>query len=301
MKITKWISFIYNLLLPHHHEHHYHIDKSMEKIDLRAILRAKNPTLNRWIPGFVVRFIGWILCLRKVNYVIENYSHQEPLEFIDSTLRYIGVQYRVFGAENLKGVNRVLFAANHPLGGLDGMVLARALSTEGRQVKLVVNDVLMYIKPLEKIFIPINKYGNQSTSYAKSFNQSFESDDSIIFFPAGLCSRLVDGKVCDLDWKKSFLLKAVQSNRAIVPVYVSGRNSMMFYRLAQWRAAVGIRFNIELILLPYEMFRQKNQIIDIHIGKAVTVDEQCESVEMQVELIRQKVYDMDVANPVLNS
>lgn len=270
----------------------------MEKIDLRTILKARNPSLSRWIPGFLLHFVGWILCLKKINYVIENYSNQAPLDFIDSTLKYIGVTYRVFGAENLNSATfnsgRVMFASNHPLGGLDGLVLARALSSHVGPVKLVVNDVLMNIRPLEPIFVPVNKYGGQSTSYAKVLGECFESNNAIIVFPAGLCSRLINGKVCDLEWKKNFFVKASQSSRPIIPVYVSGRNSMAFYRLARFRAAIGIRFNIELVMLPYEMFRQKNKVIDIHIGKAVDFTDNDTSVQIndQINTVRKKVYDM---------
>lgn len=264
----------------------------MDRVDIKAIIVDKLKRKSRYIPGFVIRFIEWLLCVDKINYVIDNLGDKEPLAFIEGTLDYIGVKYRLHGVQNIEGLSRVVFAANHPLGGLDGLIMAHAMNSVVGHTKFIVNDILMYIKPLEPIFVPVNKHGGQSANYARGINDLYESDNSIIVFPAGLCSRLVKGKITDLEWRRNFLQKAFDYSRPVVPVFISGRNSMFFYRLEQFRRSIGIKFNIGMILLPKEMFAQKGATIDIYIGKPVYSIKQDENVQDTVLRIREMVYKM---------
>lgn len=264
----------------------------MDRVDIKAIIVDKLKRKSRYIPGFVIRFIEWLLCVDKINYVIDNLGDKEPLAFIEGTLDYIGVKYRLHGVQNIEGLSRVVFAANHPLGGLDGLIMAHAMNSVVGHTKFIVNDILMYIKPLEPIFVPVNKHGGQSANYARGINDLYESDNSIIVFPAGLCSRLVKGKITDLEWRRNFLQKAFDYSRPVLPVFISGRNSMFFYRLEQFRRSIGIKFNIGMILLPKEMFAQKGATIDIYIGKPVYSIKQDENVQDTVLRIREMVYKM---------
>lgn len=108
------------------------------------------------------------------------------------------------------------------------------------------------------------KHGN-----TKTFQDAFNSDVQILYFPAGLCSRLIKGRVTDLEWKKTFVTKAIESHRDIVPMHFSGENSKRFYRLANIRKRLGINFNIETFLLPDEMFRKRGSTFDLFIGEPV--------------------------------
>lgn len=264
----------------------------MDRIDIMAIIDDKLKRKSRFVPRFLIRFVERLLCIEKINYIIENLGDREPLGFIEGALDYIGVKYRLHGVENLEGVSRVVFAANHPLGGLDGLIMAHAMDSMVGRTKFIVNDILMYIKPLDPIFVPVNKHGSQSSDYARGLNELFESESSIIVFPAGLCSRLVKGKITDLGWKRNFLQKAFDYSRPVVPVFISGRNSMFFYRLEQFRRRLGIKFNIGMILLPKEMFAQKGATIDIYIGKPVYSIKQGETMRDTVLSIREMVYNM---------
>lgn len=264
----------------------------MDRIDIKAIIADKLKKKARFIPGFLIRFIEWLLCIDKINYVIDNLGNRDPLGFIEGTLDYIGVKYRLHGAENIAGLSRVVFAANHPLGGLDGLIMAHAMDSMVGHTKFIVNDILMYIKPLDPIFVPVNKHGGQSAGYARGLNELFESESSIIVFPAGLCSRLINGKITDLEWKRNFLQKAFDYSRPVVPVFISGRNSMSFYRLEQFRRRLGIKFNIGMIFLPKEMFAQKGATIDIYIGKPVYSIKQDKTIQDTVLEIREMVYNM---------
>ena len=107
--------------------------------------------------------------------------------------------------------------------------------------------------------------------YGATIANTFSSNTNILYFPAGLCSRLINNEITDLAWKNSFLKQAIKYNRDIVPVYFGGRNSKFFYKFSKIRKKLGIKFNIEMILLPKEMMRQKNRIFDVVIGEPIPI------------------------------
>jgi len=162
--------------------------------------------------------------------------------------------------------NSALFVSNHPLGGLDGMILILALHDMGYNVKVIVNDFLMAIPPLAPLFVPVNKIGGQKREYVDKMHQLWASNSPILSFPAGVCSRLIDGKVQDLPWKPTYLKQAKKYNREIIRIHFEGQNSMFFYRVAQLRKWLHIPFNFEMLLLPHEMFHARGQHFDIHLS-----------------------------------
>lgn len=261
----------------------------METIDIGRLLRSKNPRLAKWIPRFVVRWVERLVRLKKINYVLAHYGDQPPMEFIRSTLDYIGVTYTVHGAANIPPDGRVIFASNHPLGGLDGLMLAEAVTPYVPAVKLIVNDLLMNLEPLAPIFVPVNKYGSQSVEYARRLVEMYESDTAVITFPAGLCSRLIHGRITDPPWRRNFVQKAWESGRPVVPVYIEGRNSMFFYRFERLRKMLGIKLNLGTIFLPKEMFDQRGKHLDIYIGQPVELTQEHTAREW-VGIIREKAY-----------
>lgn len=261
----------------------------METIDIGRLLRAKNPRLARWTPRFVVRWVERLVRLDRINYVLSHYGDRPPLEFIRSTLDYIGVTYTLHGAEHIPAGGRVIFASNHPLGGLDGLMLAEAVAPHVRGVRVIVNDLLMNLEPLAPIFVPVNKYGAQSMEYARRMVEMYESDLAVITFPAGLCSRLIGGRITDVPWRRNFVQKAWESGRSVVPVYIEGRNSMFFYRFEQLRQWLRIKLNLGTVLLPKEMFDQRGKHVDIYIGAPVELTQE-HTVREWVEIIRKRVY-----------
>ncbi len=263
----------------------------MQQIDIRQVIRSKNPTAARWIPSCALHWFERFLRLDRINRTLAEHGHEPPLQFIRSTLEEIGVEYAVEGAENLPATHRVIFAANHPLGGLDGLILAEALAPYVGQPKLIVNDLLMNLEPLAPIFAPVNKHGAQNSQYARRMVELYEGDQAIITFPAGLCSRLIGGRITDPPWKRNFAVKAWDSGRPVVPVYVEGRNSNAFYRFARWRKRLGIKVNLEMLWLPKEMFDQRGKRITIRIGPAIEPTGR-EASKQGVEQIRKAVYSL---------
>lgn len=171
-----------------------------------------------------------------------------------------------------------------------------AISVLGRKfpkLKVVVNDLLLNITPISHMFVPVNKHGKMDREYAEKLNATYSSDCQIYNFPAGLCSRLIQGKIQDPEWKATFVNQAKRYGRDIVPVFFSGRNSMFFYRLSRIRKRLGIRFNIEMLYLPDEMFRQKGAHFDIYIGDPISCSRLSEGTAKEwTEKIRQTSYNL---------
>jgi len=238
-------------------------------INVRAVIRSKSPALERYTPHFVIRYLERILHQDEVNYLIKTYGHLSGLEMAEAIYHHFGIEIRVHGLEQAPVDGRYIFVSNHPLGGLDGAMLIKVIGGQFGQVKFIVNDLLLYLTPFEDVFVPINKHGRQSQEYAKQINDTYDSPAQVIYFPAGLCSRKVKGRIIDPPWKRNVLLKAVKHKRDIVPVYFSGQNSNFFYRLANLRKRLHIPFNIEMLYLSDEAFRQKGSSFDIYFGPPI--------------------------------
>jgi putative hemolysin len=242
---------------------------SAGKVDVREVFRKKNPNLARLIPGFVFRYLKRIIHQDEINEVMPRIRHLEGLEFVRAGLDHFGINIRSYGKEHIPRDGRFIFVANHPLGGLDGLVFGKEVGDIFPNVQFIVNDILLNIENLNPIFVPVNKHGKQSSEYVRKIESTYQSDAQVLNFPAGLCSRKIKGAIVDLEWHKSFINKAKKHQRDIIPVYISGRNSNFFYNLAKIRAFLGIKANIEMLYLPNEMFKQKVKNIDIIFGKPI--------------------------------
>lgn len=246
----------------------------MTKISVAGVLNAKAPKLARWIPGGVVRWLSRTIHQDEINHILAHYDTGDPFRFLRGFFSHTGVSYEAVGLDGLPRDGRYIFASNHPFGGMDGMMLAERIGTHFGDVRVIVNDILMYLDPLKGIFVPVNKSGAQRGAYAVAFNEAFSGPSPVLTFPAGLCSRCGDdGEVADPEWRPNFVKRAVQTGRLIVPVYVEGHLSKRFYRWARWRKRLGVKVNIEQIFLPDEMFRQRGQHFRLIFGAPVSVDE----------------------------
>ncbi len=148
-------------------------------------------------------------------------------------------------------------------------MLLTVLQKKYKNLKVLVNDILMNIRTMDGIFVPINKHGKQSTEAVRQIDDIFKSDYQVLTFPAGLVSRKHHGVIRDPEWKKNFITKAVRSKRDIVPIHVSGRCTNFFYFMANLRKFLRIKSNLEMMLLPDETYRHRNEHIMITIGYPV--------------------------------
>lgn len=241
----------------------------MPQIDIGAVIREKAPRAARWIPRPLVDWLRRTIHEREINHILTSYWTLPPQEFIRAAFREWQVSYSAQGLDRLDRRGRYLFVSNHPFGGMDGMMLCAELSTRFSEVRIIVNDLLMNLRPLAPLFVPVNKHGRQNARYAQTLRDTLESNAQIATFPAGLCSRRHHGRVADPRWKHSFVKNALESRRDIVPVRFDGELSSFFYNLSNLRSVLGIRANIEMLYLPDEMFRQKGRHFDIRFGEPV--------------------------------
>ncbi len=264
----------------------------MPEIDVGAVLREKAPRLARWVPRWVVGWLRRTIRERELNHILQTSWHLAPQPFIEACFREWNITYETEGLDRLPREGRYLFVSNHPFGGMDGMMLADKLIDRFGDVRVVVNDILMHVEPLRPLWLPVNKHGVQNQAYAQRIEEAFRSDKPILTFPAGLCSRRIDGRVQDLKWRPNFLKKAYASDRRIVPVFVEGELSDFFYRVDRIRKALGIRFNIEMLWLPDEMFRQAGRHFRIIVGEPLSKEELAlhGSLAGQLDFVRQKCY-----------
>ena len=244
-------------------------NKSVLQIDVEKVLRSKNPLLAKAIPSFIINYLKKVIRQDDINWLIRENGHLRDAEFIGGVLKTLDIRNQVYGRENIPGEGRYFFVSNHPLGGLDGLVFMDELSKHFSKIKFPVNDLLMNIENFSGIFLPVNKHGGQAKDAVRLLEETYASDCQILYFPAGLCSRKKHGVIKDLTWHKSFISKAIQHKRNVVPAFFSGRNSNFFYNLANLRNLLGIKANIEMLFLPDELFRQKDKTIALVFGKVI--------------------------------
>ena len=244
-------------------------------IDIEKVIASKNEHLLKVLPGFIIRYLKRIIHQEEINGSIYNNRDKFGLDFIAAILKEYDIRQEVVDGrkdrtnpEVIPSTGRLLIVSNHPLGGLDGMALMHRVGAVRPDIVFPVNDLLMNVPGLKPLFIPINKHG-KNTDNIRILDETFASDKTILYFPAGLVSRKRKGIIHDLEWKKTFITKARKFQRDILPVYVSGRNSNFFYNLANWRRKLGINFNIEMLYLVDEMVKQKGNEIRLIFGDPI--------------------------------
>jgi putative hemolysin len=246
-------------------------DGYVKFIDLEKVIAGKSERLLRLMPRFLLSYLKRVVHQDQLNDILNRHRTLYGHDFLEAIFKDFGVNIVVKGDENLLLTERFVVVSNHPLGGLDGMALMWAVGRKKPDIATPVNDFLMHLPNLKPLFIPVNKHGSNASNIAV-FDETFASDKTVVYFPAGLCSRKIKGEILDLEWKKTFLSKSRKSKRDILPVHISGKNSSFFYNLANLRKFLRIKANIEMLYLVDEMFGQKNKDIVITFGKPVPLE-----------------------------
>ncbi len=238
-------------------------------IDIENVIKSKNPKLLKLLPKFIIRYIKKTLHQDELNGFLIRHGDKYGIDFTKACEKDFNLTIKTIGEENIPREGKYIFASNHPLGGLESIVLINIVNKYHAKVRFLVNDILLFVKNFDPLFIPINKHGGHSKEAAKKIEETYESDAQVLIFPAGLVSRKIDNQVIDLEWKKSFITKSIKHKRDIVPVFIEGQNSKFFYRLAAFRKAIGLKANLEMFYLPDEMLKQIGSTITIRFGKSI--------------------------------
>lgn len=241
-------------------------------IDVEKVIREKSPSLYKWLPKFIIKWLKKKLHEDEINAAMSRHEHEFGLDYNDAALYEFGVKVKAHGFENIPKTGRIIIAANHPLGGLDGIALIKAVGDVRPDVRFIVNDVLRNLKNFGDIFVGVNKVGNNTRNALNTIEEVYGSESAVLVFPAGLVSRKQKGEIKDLEWNKSFISKAIKYKTFVLPTYIEGTNSRFFYNFSLWRKRFGIKGNLEMLFLPDEMFKQKGKTIKIYFGNPISYE-----------------------------
>jgi putative hemolysin len=266
-------------------------------VDLDNILKSKLGAKAKFVPRPLVSWLKHIIHQDQVNAYLWESRHLSGTEWLEECVRYLDATLDIKGQENLPDKNDgrlYTFVSNHPLGGEDGVALGAIIGRhyDGR-FRYLVNDLLMNLPGLAPVCIPINKTGKQGRDFPKMVETGFQSDNHILMFPAGLCSRRKNGVIRDIPWTKTFITKSVQYQRDVVPIHFSGQNSNAFYRMASFSDRF-LPFNLAMLFLVDEMYKNVHKTFHVTIGKPIpwqTFDKSRKPAEW-AQWVQDRVYDL---------
>lgn len=274
-------------------------EKAEKTLDIDRVLAAKAGKKARFVPRFVVNWLKRIVHEDELNVIIDGTRGLYGYRWCKACMDYMQFKVEVKGLENLPDSSdprRFTLVSNHPLGGPDGVALGAIVGEHfDDNFRYLVNDLLMNLPGLAPLCIPINKTGKQSRDFPVKVRQAFESEHHMMMFPAGLCSRLIDGKIQDLPWTKTFIQKSVETHRDVIPVHFEGRNSNRFYRIANVCKALRLKFNVAMLFLSDEMFLNKGKTFRVTFGTPIpwqTFDKS-KSAKEWAQVVREKVYELE--------
>jgi len=249
------------------------IEVTERTIDIDAILQSKMGNKARRVPRFIVNWLKHIVHQDEVNSFLWDAKDLQGTPWLQAGIDFLDNKIVVKGMENLPDDSdgkRYTFVSNHPLGGIDGIAIGSIIGKRyNDNFRYLVNDLLMNLPGLAPLCIPINKTGKQSRDFPAMVEAGFASSHHMLMFPAGLCSRKIDGQIHDLPWKKTFISKSVESHRDIVPIHFGGQNSEKFYRIANICKRLNLKFNVAMLFLVDEMYKNVGKTFRVAIGKPI--------------------------------
>ncbi len=261
------------------------------QVDIRKIIGHKNPKLLKKLPNFLLNWVERFIHQKEINHILSEGKGQKGPDFIDTIFRINKVTLVSSFIDRIPLEGGCIVAANHPLGGVDGLALMTEVSKRRKDFLFLANDILLNITPLKDSFLPVNKVGTTDRKSLSMISEAYASGKVIIVFPSGMVSRKIDGKIQDLTWQKSVIQKAKEHKLPIIPAFIDGQNSKRFYRIAQIRKLLGIKANFEMFTLPDELFKQKGKTIKLIFGKPIIPEELNRKKPMEVaEQLRNLVY-----------
>lgn len=237
------------------------------QIDIAHIIEQKS---GKKLPSWITRLLQRLIHEPEINDILRRHADKQGVDFLRALLTDFDVRVIWRNPEALPETGRYIFACNHPLGAFDGIGLSYLLAEKYGDVRYLVNDMLYNLEPLQSVFLPVNTYGKQQKESVSMLQEAFRSELPIGTFPAGWCSRRLEGKIQDREWHKSFITLATTYERDIIPLHFVGRNSKHFYCIDRVRKALGIKFDVATALLPDEMFRAKGKAFEVIVGAPIS-------------------------------
>jgi putative hemolysin len=257
---------------------------------------AKAINLGKY--GFIGTFIGWLLMkvlkISTINKIYNKHKHLNDVTFLNSLLDEFEIKFEI-PDEDLKRLPKdgaYVTISNHPLGGIDGILLLKLMLEQREDFKIIANFLLHRIEPLKPYIMPVNPFEDHKD--AKSSITGFKNailhlrnGHPLGVFPAGEVSTYRDGKlVVDKPWEEAAMKLVQKAKVPVVPIYFHAKNSSLFYRLSK------ISDIFRTAKIPSEVLTQKRRVIKVRIGKPISVKAQSEheSLSNFTEFLRKKTY-----------
>ncbi len=271
------------------------IETQAKFVDIYKLFKEKNPKALKWIPSFVINYLKRIIHEDDINSFMVAHDKEDAFTFCQNCIKEFGVTVEIVGLENIPKTGGSILVSNHPLGGFDAVAIVPELGKVRKDIKFIVNDLLLNFHQLRSIFTGVNKHGKNALQSLQSVDELFASDQLICLFPAGLVSRKVDGVITDLEWKKTFITRSKKYQKDVIPVFIEGGMSNFFYRLSNIRKSLGIKANIEMLYLANEMYKQKGKTVKITIGKPISHSTFTKEHPDQqwADMVKKQVYDLN--------
>jgi putative hemolysin len=239
-------------------------------LDIQAVLESRYPDLarrHRRTTRTLGRFLSLLFHQSRFQQFEKDYPHLEGFDFVEETLRYFDFNLRLREGERARipASGRVVIAANHPIGSLDGLALLNLVRQVRPDVKVVANELLTAVKPLHPVLLPVNNMGgNTARANLRNIRSHLEEEGALIIFPAGEVSRFGAKGIKDGEWNSGFVKIATATRSPILPIFVAGRNSIFFYSLSALAKPLSTAW------LVREMFKQSHNTVDARVGRPVT-------------------------------
>lgn len=267
--------------------------------DLRTLFRERNPRLAARIPDAGFALLERLAHQGDINRGLYALRDTPCRQFPARVLEYLGVNCEVHGPGPPAAARRPIFAANHPLGAIDGLALLAWLLGRYREVRAPVNDVLAETPHLAPFITPIDKYRRQREASAR-LHSTFAGDAAVLVFPAGRTSRYVNRQLRDGPWEKLPVRMALAHDRPVVPLFIDARLSRRFYALSRARRMLGIGLNLEMLLLVDEMLRPATPHLNVTVGHSLA-PEQLRTLgasdHERAARLRSQCYDLEPKSP----
>ncbi len=270
--------------------------KSIEEINLKKIIRSQHNFFIKNLPNFIIKRINKSFHIDEINQIIRNNHDKFGFDFVKGCVDHLNVSVKAINEENIPDSGRFIFAANHSLGAVDFGAVIGKIHEKFKNIKIIANDLFLHVENTKEIFLPVSTFKNSDQDKKDAIENHLAEDDSQLFiFPSGQVARKIKGKLDDGKWHRSFIRNAIEHKRDIIPVFIGGSNSKRFYRFANLRKKLHIKFNLELFLLPGEVFKQRNAVIPIIFGKPIPytlLNESKSHLEWAAE-IKKIVYNLE--------
>jgi putative hemolysin len=273
----------------------YTVPEYKTLFDLDLMMRESKSPIVRAVPKFIRTWLKKTVQQDEINRIHKSCYAYTGTKFASKALDELGVTLKVENIENIAKNKRYVFVANHPFGAVDGMAMIKLIGENFGSINFIGNQMFHYIPNLVPIVTPVDVFGRNSREAIRALNDVYASDLQILNFPSGEVSRRYNKIVEDCKWQKSFLQKAIEHDRVVVPVFICGENSSRFYKWYKRRRFFRIGMNFELMLLPDEMLRKSNSTVRIIFGKPIVPAElpQQLNLDEKVQLIRNYVYNLE--------